>query len=197
MGRNRALLDPTLTQGKRFAKGNYAAYGSPYRLEVQATYSGMLVAPKTANFSNVTDGLSNTAMASEVRTMASFSDQRGAWALPWNGASLLAYDMHPAGGSGYNGDPSTINLTAQKPNNIRIPNADVLYKCNPVESQSRKMPCFDSSVGYLSSAPRSGHPNLVNVVYGDAHVNPWSDNIDAMTMGYIISINDGHSLSIE
>ena len=64
--------------------------------------------------------------------------------------------MHPlSGAGGFSGDPSTINLTAQKPNNTRIPNADVIYNCNAAESQARKMPCFDSSVGYLSGSLRS------------------------------------------
>jgi prepilin-type N-terminal cleavage/methylation domain-containing protein len=192
--RNRFFVDTNITGGKRFAKGNYAAFASPYRLEEQHNHPGMLIAHKRANFADVTDGLSNTVLASEVRTMAALTDQRGAWALPWNGCSLLAFDMHPP----YPPDTSTLALTAQTPNNWMRPNADVLYNCLAVESQARKMPCFTySSANYLSASPRSGHPNLVNRVYGDGSVGTWSDSIDPLVMGYRISINDGRTLSEE
>jgi prepilin-type N-terminal cleavage/methylation domain-containing protein len=192
--RNRFFVDPNVTQGLRFAKGNYAAFASPYRLEQQHVQAGMLVAHKRATFSDVTDGLSNTVLASEVRTMAALTDQRGAWALPWNACTLLAFDMHPP----YPPDTSTLALTAQTPNNWRRPNADVVYNCYAVESQARKMPCFDySSANYLSSAPRSGHPGSVNRVYGDGSVGAWFDNIDPLVMGYRIAINDGRSLAEE
>ena len=45
--------------------------------------------------SRVKDGLSKTLMISEVRTRANPLDQRGAWALPWTGSSMLAVDVHP------------------------------------------------------------------------------------------------------
>ena len=96
------------------------------------------------------------------------------------------------------GDPTTLPLTAQTPNNYLRPNADVIYNCFAVESQARKMPCFAySSAGYLSAAPRSGHINSVNVVFGDAHVGQFSNDIDPLVMGYSISINDGRTISLE
>ena len=45
--------------------------------------------------SRIEDGLSNTIAFSEVRSLNTESDERGAWALPWAGASLLSFDMHP------------------------------------------------------------------------------------------------------
>ena len=193
--RVRYFQDQSLTAGRRFSKGNYAAYSSPYRLEVQNDFPGMLISRPTSS-AKVSDGLSQTAMASEVRTLQAFADQRGAWALPWNAASLLAFDMHPLAGGGMTGDPSTIHLTAQTPNNYTRPNADVIYSCFAVESQARKMPCFNySSAGYLSAAPRSGHPNGVYTAFGDGHVDLWNDSIDPFIMGYRISINDGKTLS--
>jgi prepilin-type N-terminal cleavage/methylation domain-containing protein len=196
LGRNRALQDQTLTQGKKFAKGNYAAYGGPFELEQHGGYMGMLVWNKAQTTATITDGMSNTAFATEVRTAQQFYDQRGAWALPWNGASLLAFDMHFLAGNGYNADTSTLPLTAQTPNNYRRPNADVIYNCDTVQMQARKMPCYNySSAGYLSAAPRSGHPGMVNVVLGDGSVRQWNDTIDPLAMGYMICINDGHALS--
>jgi len=197
LSRTRYFQDATLTGGVRFSKGNYAAFASPYRLEVQSAYPGMLIANRPVSSAKISDGMSNTAMASEVRTLTAAGDQRGAWALPWNAASLLAFDMHPLAGNGMTGDPTTIQLTAQTPNNYRRPNADVLYNCFAVESQARKMPCFDASVGYFSAAPRSGHPGGVYTVFGDGHVDLWSDGIDPFIMGYRICINDGKTLSVE
>ncbi len=195
---DRTFVDSTLTQNQPFAKGNYVAYVSPHRVETQHLYPGALVANGSSTFAKIVDGTSNTALVTEVRTRVSRSDQRGVWALPWNASSLIAYDLHPiaGGGSGFEGDQTTMNVTCQTPNNTQRPNADVLYNCNVIESQNRKMPCFTySSAGYLSAAPRSGHPNLVQTLFCDGHVESWNNNIDPLIMGYKICVNDGHALS--
>lgn len=150
----------------------------------------------------VIDGLSHTLMLSEVRVCTHQQDQRGAWALPWNGSSLLAFDMHcsPKLGSGskFEANKSSLGLT-QLPNN-RGPNVDVLYSCpDMLGSQMEKMPCglWDSTgeFNYLSSAPRSNHPGGVNVIFMDGHTGFLLDNVDETVMAYLISINDGHIVS--
>ena len=43
-------------RGKRFAKGNYAAYVSPFHVELHPWFPGALVAGKTWKFKNIVDG---------------------------------------------------------------------------------------------------------------------------------------------
>ena len=87
------FVDSELTGGKRFAKGNYAAFVSPFHTDLTEQFPGAFNAtgqPVAA----IHDGLSNTFMISEVRTRSEQRDQRGAWALPWTGSTTLAVDRH-------------------------------------------------------------------------------------------------------
>jgi prepilin-type N-terminal cleavage/methylation domain-containing protein/prepilin-type processing-associated H-X9-DG protein len=195
------FVHPILTLNKSFAKGNYAAFVSPYHVELQMKYPGALIGNGQKS-EMVTDGLSHTLMLSEVRVRKHQQDQRGAWALPWNGSSLLAFDMHCfpklESGSKYEANKSSLGLT-QLPNN-RGPNVDVLYSCpDMLGSQMEKMPCglWDPTgeFNYLSSAPRSNHPGGVNVIFMDGHTGFLLDNVDETIMAYLISINDGHLVS--
>ncbi len=80
----------------RFAKGNYAAYVSPDHIEIQTRYPGALTGPKPNRARNMTDGLSSTILLAEVLTLNHEEDQRGVWALPWNGSSERALPNKPA-----------------------------------------------------------------------------------------------------
>ena len=200
-GRGRYYQDSSFTNNKRLAKGNYAAYGSPYHLENQDTYLAALTSHATNRAGTFTsEGTSNTILLSEVRTLDHRQDQRGAWAIAWNGASLLAYDMHHLGaaGGGYVPDPASIGQ-AQPPNN-QGSNLDMLYNCpDPANAQLRRMPCnvwqSGGSFEYLSAATRSLHPMGVNAAYVDGHVSFLRDSIDEYTMAYLISIQDGQAVT--
>ena len=95
--------------------------------------SGALTAGRVWKHKNIADGVSHTLMLSEVRVRQHPEDQRGAWALPWNGSSLLAFDMHPAGdvitteANKFEGGPESLGQT-QPPNNNGT-NVDMLYDC--------------------------------------------------------------------
>ncbi|TWU00664.1 hypothetical protein Pla108_16160 [Botrimarina colliarenosi] len=91
----RFFSDEELTAGKQFAKGNYAVYTSPHHTDAQLVYPGAFLA-RPLSLRRITDGLGKTLGVSEVRTHPRTSDERGAWALAWTGASLLALDMHHA-----------------------------------------------------------------------------------------------------
>ncbi|QDS97671.1 DUF1559 domain-containing protein [Adhaeretor mobilis] len=199
------------------AKGNYAAYVSPFHVDLQYLYPGALVGQpqKTAS---IEDGMSATLALSEVRTLDHQSDERGVWALPWNGASLLAFDMHPKewpedhDGSGVgdqyitqNRAPYTVNLgsigEAQPPNN-RGENVDTLKSCHDGTelhqfANEQGLPCTYSRVpglhGYMSAAPRSLHPGGVNATFLDGHVTFLVDDIDEVAMAYMISAIDGQN----
>jgi prepilin-type processing-associated H-X9-DG protein len=131
-------------------------------------------------------------------------DQRGAWALPWTGASILAFDMHhdwdviPY-------DPNhrprkfvsaSISFGLTQLPNCQGPNTDMLYKCpDIVGAQMERMPCAEWTeqwgyFHYLSAAPRSNHPDGVNAVFLDGSVHFLPNTIDEKVMAYLISAND-------
>jgi len=191
--RGQYFRDSGLTSSKQFAKGNYAAFVSPYHTEFQNNYPGVIAAGAERSFASITDGTSGTLMISELRTRAVESDQRGAWALPWNGSTALAFDVH-LHAPGYQIDTASLGAT-QLPNS-RGPNFDMIYNCeNSPAAKASGMPCAthgsSASLHYLSAAPRSLHPGGVNVVYADSHTDFLSNNVDERTMAFSIAINDG------
>jgi prepilin-type processing-associated H-X9-DG protein len=198
--KNSAFVHATLTNGKRFAKGNYAAYVSPYHVELQSRFPGAIVGNKTHRLASITDGTSNTIIISEVLTRALDDDQRGAWALPWTGASQIALDMHDAvspvvfGDSGY----TPINLGAPQTPNSLLSWGDRLYSCtDPVGALILKMPCtVGAYTDFLSASPRSRHPGGVNAVCADGHVAFVPNTVDPFALAYLVSVDDGEAVSI-
>lgn len=208
---NRYYEHPELTNSVRFAKGNYAAFVSPFHIDLQVRYPGALGGGRWAadgskrlgqTLRKVKDGLAKTLMISEVRTRNHLQDQRGVWALPWAGSSQLAFDVHhyPLSGRPYEPWEYTI-AGAQLPNNRGF-NVDMLYDCPDIENaQFENMPCAEWSDGgsnyYLSAAPRSQHPGGVVAAGMDGHVRFLPDDIDDVLMALLISINDGQNSKIE
>jgi prepilin-type N-terminal cleavage/methylation domain-containing protein len=211
---------PKLTQGVRFAKGNYAAFVSPFHTDEQVWFPGALGGGQWdetgdnrvgQKLTRIKDGTSKTLLLSEVRTRANPLDHRGAWALPWTASSVLAFDLHPIpvfdGNSRITGDrllpykPWMYTIDgAQVPNNRGF-NVDILYDCpEPEEAQLSGMPCEtwagfgeQGEAFYLSAAPRSQHAGGVVAAGLDGHVRFLPDDIDPVMMAYLISINDGKS----
>jgi prepilin-type processing-associated H-X9-DG protein len=181
--------------GGPMAKGNYAAFVSPYHLELSLVHPGAISGRGLA-LKQVTDGTKNTIAFSEVRTRADEGDVRGAWAASWAGASLLAFDMHHDG---------TTFTAAYRPrqafaDQTRLPNGligDVLKKCvNTAAGDLEQMPCvvFNpqiSQLGYYSASPRSNHTGGVVAAFLDGHVDFVPDEIDNFIMAYLISVVDG------
>jgi len=199
--RGRFFQHPTLSNNRRLAKGNYAAFVSPYHVEYQVRFPGVLTSHQRHTDARVRpDGSSNTLLLSEVLTRDEPTDQRGAWAVAWTGSSQLAFDLHDQDGSGTYvpfTDPAAMSST-QPPNN-QGPNVDVLYDCaNPADAQVKRMPCLTwqagTSADYLSAAPRSRHPGGVVAVYADAHISFLNNSIDRLTMAYLVSVDDGQSV---
>jgi prepilin-type processing-associated H-X9-DG protein len=201
MARGRMYADEEHTLGKRFAKGNYAAYVSPFHGDLQMVYPGALIATGQS-LARVTDGTSKTAVFTEVRTLDHPQDERGAWALGWNAASQLSLDVHhdsvAAGGrfNEYAPDLHTV-YQAQLPNTLG-PNADTLVRCPPdvlAEAQLERMPCVRHQwtlglFGYVSAAPRSSHTGGVVVAYLDGHVDFLRDDVDPLELTYLVAIRD-------
>jgi prepilin-type N-terminal cleavage/methylation domain-containing protein/prepilin-type processing-associated H-X9-DG protein len=199
----RFFSDASLTHGKRCAKGNYAAFTSPYHVDLQLIFPGALIATGQER-RKVRDGISRTMMLTEVRTRSQEQDQRGAWALPWTGSSLLAFDMHHDDTIPYVDRFVASPLSAgqtQLPNN-RGPNVDMLYACPDIQdAQIHNMPCLlwqaGSMYDFLSAAPRSLHKGGVNTAFMDGHLGFLRNNIDEKVMAYLISVNDGQTVSLD
>jgi prepilin-type N-terminal cleavage/methylation domain-containing protein/prepilin-type processing-associated H-X9-DG protein len=187
------FVDDKLTQGRRFAKGNYAAFCTPYHVNLQMIHRGALVGEEQP-LRRVTDGLSSTLLFSEVRTLDNPRDERGVWSLPWTGASLLAFDMHHSEDLPFDAPyvaEAKYAYQTQLPNTLG-PNADMLQVCDdPAGAQLAGMPCLNANeYHWLSAAPRSTHPGGVMASYLDGHVDFLSNDIDEYAMAYLISIAD-------
>ena len=182
-----------------FGKGNYAAYVSVYHAN-RLGFPGAL-SLFGHELRRVTDGTSSTLLLSEVRTRATEKDVRGAWALPWAGASVLAFDMHSEGGitepDSFEPIPDSLSRT---PNTVVYDSIDhceeaeeALFEglpCKPVATNSNPN-VQEGSASFRSAAPRSLHVSGVNSAYLDGHVEFTSDDIDPLVMAYSIYIRDG------
>ena len=197
-----AYVSERFTEGRRFAKGNYAAFAGPTHLETQNSYRGAVVGfPQP--LSDVVDGASNTYVTTEVRRRDLASDQRGAWALPFPGASLLAVDAHGGYELAFNArfggayDFDEFSRDAVLRPNFTGGNVDTLFECeDPVGAELESVPCQDG-VTWSSAAPRSRHQNGVHVAFLDGRVDFARDGIDPETFAYLIAINDEQSVELE
>ena len=217
-GRIYEMTDATSDRVVRFGKGNYAAFDSPFHID-SWFYPGAITL-YGQRMGQVTSGTSQTLVFSEVRTRDNVKDVRGAWALPWAGATLLGMDMHPANPSDSGdcpanacqivsqlaGDSSTRSLLPayapwlgsvgySQPPNGRLP--DILYECpDPAGEQVERMPCQPFiTANYMSAAPRSSHIGGVNTAFLDGHVEFLPDDVDEMVMALMISVTDASSTS--
>lgn len=182
-------------------KASYAAYASPFHID--SMYQTGPIALYGMSLRKVLDGTSLTLMLSEVRSRDNESDQRGAWLLPWSGASLLSMDFHPQFyGDSSEGDP--VQAYSYEPDvrslgYTQVPNGplpDVLYQCpDSAAAQLEGMPCNTAYLGYISSAPRSNHIGGVNAGFVDGHIEFLSEDIDEFVMLYMIDVNDGEVIN--
>lgn len=197
-GRTYDYADQALGVSAPFAKANYVGFASPYHVDGYDNPGAIWL--YGTPLKSVTDGLTNTLALSEVRTRDEPSDQRGVWALPWSGASLISFDMHPDVNRKKADDyaPPYHHNDASL-GNTQLPNSklpDVLYACpDLIGEQIDSMPCTTDGDKwrYISAAPRSSHPGGVNASYLDGSGHFLSDDIDEVAMAYMVAIDDGLS----
>lgn len=197
VGRYFELANAEAGRTARFGKANYAAFSNVYH--VDSWFYPAALRLYGQELKRILDGTSSTLVFAEIRTRDDPQDQRGAWALPWSGATLLSFDMHPSNRQSKQSQtadeylPNKLSLGAtQFPNG---PNPDVLYACpDLVGEQFDRMPCTDQFFGYISAAPRSQHTGGVNAAFVDGHVGFLSDEIDEYVMLYLVDPADGKSI---
>ncbi len=193
------------TFNHRFGKGNYVAYVSPEHVVCMRVFRGALN-NEPQSLARFTDGTSQTLMLAEIRTRDHENDQRGAWALAWNAASLISYDMHHDSTAERLGctttsppnlqyvplPPSSAATDPQSPNSISATNDDKLRVCpEPNVAQIEKMPCsVEPNATFITAAPRSLHVGGVNAAHVDGSVFFLGDEVDIYLMARMISIND-------
>jgi prepilin-type N-terminal cleavage/methylation domain-containing protein/prepilin-type processing-associated H-X9-DG protein len=186
---------PDTGERSRFAKGNYAAYNSVHHTDYFRWPGAMSLYGN--ELKHLSDGTSATILITEVRTREHEDDQRGAWALPWAGTSLVSYDMHSIGeisasdGLEFDPLPEWAGL-ARDPNSI---NPDVGYLCpDDVGALAEGVPCEIG--GFISAAPRSLHTGGVNASFVDGHVTFLNEDVDDFVMAYLVYIRDGRAVDI-
>ncbi len=220
LGRIFEMPDPNSDRVIRFGKGNYATFDSPFHID-SWFYPGA-ISLYGLKPGQVTSGTAQTLVFAEVRTRDNVRDVRGAWALPWSGATILSMDMHPASPyrtdnckpyqcqlvSLLHGDSSSRNqlpayvpwlgsVGYTQPPNGKYP--DILYECpDAVGEQLESMPCQDfTSAGYMSAAPRSSHIGGVNSAFLDGHVEFLANDVDEVSMALMISVDDAGPPPVE
>lgn len=183
---------PDTGQRSRFGKGNYAGFTSVTHVDY-TNFPGALHL-MGQELAQVEDGTANTLLSSEVRTRDLEDDERGVWALAWTGAALISYDLHPVDGlssseeNGFTPDPFYLGTGL-----VNVPNGphpDIINQCSAQnESLAMGMPCDNNT--FFSASPRSNHLGGVNAAFLDGHVAFLRDEIDELTMAYLIYIRDG------
>jgi hypothetical protein len=191
------------TFGRRYGKGNYAAYCSPEHANNMRVFPGALINEEQP-LRRFSDGTSKTLLVSEVRTRDNEQDPRGAWVASYRGGSLLAFDMHSNAPYSDTNAQSKLNSPYSPiiyggvepglpPNTSQSwGNSDYIALCpEPGSAGADKMPCKDQTSNRSSAAPRSQHTGGVNASHVDGSVIWLTDDIDIFLMARKISINDG------
>jgi prepilin-type N-terminal cleavage/methylation domain-containing protein/prepilin-type processing-associated H-X9-DG protein len=153
------------------------------------TASPIMSANYGARFAEITDGLSNTILAAELRSGKSPLDPRGVWALGLPGSSIVN-----AGRSAQNPTPNNI-LGDSGVDGDEIQNCKKFW--TPTIGSLDHLGCQKSGTAMNSATSRSLHPSIVNVVFADGSVRVIRNTIDEQSWCFLISKDDGITVSTD
>ncbi len=152
--------------GIRFARSSYAAnYGSGSwgaKYWDDSTYRGVMGQNTRLSSAGITDGLSHTVCAAELRAHPHVSDNRGVWAFHAPGSAILGLDCDNFC-RGINDDP----------------NSDWIPYCSAVPGT---FDCNFQNGADSNAGPRSLHAGGANLVYCDGSVRFSSDSVDKLLL---------------
>lgn len=157
-------------------------------------HGGMMGANYGVAISEVTDGLSNTAMLAELRSGLNSADPRGTWAMGMGGASLV-------------GQTKIFNPTPNNKFGFAYPN------CNDGGDELQGTPAFAQQFpnasqlgmgfncggGMFNSGgqSRSQHPGGVNVCFGDGSVHFIKNTVTERVWWQLLTRADGTVMSAD
>ncbi len=156
-------------------QGNYVMCTGDQIMDPTAELRGITYHASSSNFASITDGTSNTLLASEAVRR---SNATNGWGEPggyWGGARWGAY-----------------GFTTLEPPNTSAP--DQIYQCK--NTSWPNAPC--TSIGGTNDArnyARSYHPGGVNVALADASVQFLSDTVELETYQAMSTRNQREALS--
>ncbi|MEQ8846777.1 DUF1559 domain-containing protein [Botrimarina sp.] len=196
--------------GDNWARGNYAASGPNAALGGAERWewasssgndrrgvfgSGRLGTNGSSRLEQITDGLSNTIMLSEVRTGVSRLDLRGSWALSGLGSTLHWHGWHKGSVGRANGPNDCTPSSDDFPGCF-----EVLFEVGFGMLDNECMPCKGSVGAEGQIGTRSNHAGGVFAAYCDGSVQWIGDDIETLeeccsTWDRLILTTDGEPVS--
>ncbi len=180
-----------------FAKGNYAANAGGRRMlntsdADNSAFKGpfSVVRQFGARFADITDGTSNSAMASEIVAIDSGGDDRGAWG--WCTGPLFSGGNNNC--SGPSGAPTGFA--------VLTPNCKTRYDCshysiNDTTNANVNRRSDPDAAGEAGVGARSYHPAGVQMAICDGSVRFVSSTVNATTYVNFLAISDGNSTNLD
>ncbi|MBX6314971.1 MAG: DUF1559 domain-containing protein [Isosphaeraceae bacterium] len=162
-----------------FAPANLGPFGSVYSLRGPFRVNNTTTAIIPYGFRDITDGTSNTMMASEIKIVPDFNGRSDARGDVWSGTTKCGY-----------------MFTAATPPNSPI--ADQLDGKNGCPNPASNPPCFQASGSQREfNAARSYHKGGVNVLFCDGSVKFIKDSINLATWRALSTMSGGEVISAD
>ncbi len=149
-----------------------------------AKLDGMFYPVSRTDTADLTDGLSNTIMGSELRLAPDSVAASGT-------GNVVCGGSHDLRGRYYNSYHGGFLFTTLRPPNTTV--GDVMQYCNG----TTQAPCRACSNGLQEVHARSYHTGGAQAVMADGSVRFFSDNINTQTFQWLGSIADGNPVSFD